>query len=74
MSGHIGHDAAAVVDVGGFPEGRVRAAGVVVVAAEHDRPDLSVSHHFIELQRDLHPPQRILVKDPGLGADHQPVL
>ena len=74
VGGHVGHDVAAVVNVGGLPEGRVGAAGVMVVAAEHDRPDFAGSDHLVELQGDLHAPQGILVKDARPGADHQPVL
>jgi hypothetical protein len=64
----------AVVDVGGFAEGRIRAAHVVMVAAEDNRTDVSVTHHLVELQGDAHAAFFVRVQNACLGADHQLVL
>ena len=71
---HVRHDVAAVLDVGRLAEGRIRAAGIVVVAAEHDRADLAARTISLKLQRDLHPALRVLIENSRLGADHEPVL
>ena len=48
LGGHIGHDIAAVLDVGRLAKRRIGSADVVVVASQHDRADLAVTDHFVE--------------------------
>ena len=74
LDGHIGHDITSVVDVGRFPERRIRPAYIMMVASEHDRSDFSIPHHAVEAECDIQPPFRILVKDTRLGSYHKPVL
>ena len=71
LGSHIGHDIAAVLDVGSLAKRRVGAADVVVVASQHDRTNFAVANHFIEPQRDANPPFGILIKNSRLRADHQ---
>ena len=58
---HIGGDIAAVFNVGGFPERRVRASGIMMVPAQHHRPDFTVAHHLIKFQSDVHAPHGVLI-------------
>ena len=74
LSGHLGHDVGAVLDVGGLTEGGVGSAGVVVVTAQDDRADLAVADHLVELQSDVHTAHGVLIQDTALGAHHQLVL
>ncbi len=67
---HIGGEATAIVDVRGFPEGRVGAAYVMVVTAKHDRASkFAAGNGVIEGLRNLDPTLGIGVKDSGLRAD-----
>ena len=71
---HVGHDVGAVLDVGGLTEGGVGSAGIVVVAAQHDRTDLAVADHLVELQSQVHAAHSVGVQDPALGAHDHLVL
>ena len=66
---HVRHDIAAILDVGSLTEGRVRTADIVMIASDHDRADLAVPDHLIELQRDPGSALRILIEDPRLSPD-----
>lgn len=46
----------------------------MVVAAEHDRADLAVAHHLVELEADGDAAGSVLVEDARLAADHQAVF
>ena len=74
VGGHISHDIAAVLDVGGFPKRGICPSGVVVIAPDHNGADLTLSHHFVEPEGDVDSAGRILVKNARLGSHHEVVL
>ena len=74
LRGHFGHDIRAVLNIGRLAERRVRAAGIVMVAAKDDRADLPVANHFVEFERQIHAPHRILIENAALCTDDEPVL
>ena len=71
---HVSRELRAVVDIGSLAVGRIRAAGVVVVAAQHDRSDFPVPHHLVEAERNVSSAECVLVENTALGADNQFVL
>lgn len=71
MGGHVGTHIGAVMDIGGFPEGRIGPARVMVVPAQHNGAHRFVSNHLVKLQGNGNPALGILVKNPGLAAHHQ---
>src|SRR3712207_6559298 len=71
LHSHIRHHVASVFYVRCLAEGRVRAAHIVVVAAQHDGAYLALAHHLIESQGDVHSSHRILIKDARLRADRK---
>ena len=74
LDGHIGTEAAAVVDVGGFAEGGVRAGDVVVVAAKDDGSRyFAFTDGLVESQSYLGAAFAIGIEDAGLGADDEVV-
>ena len=74
VDGHIGGEAAAVVDVGGLAVGAVGTGYVVVVAAEDNGAEFAGGDGAVEGQGDLAAALGVGVKDPGLGADDEAVL
>ncbi|KAF5078551.1 hypothetical protein DSECCO2_139590 [anaerobic digester metagenome] len=46
----------------------------MVVAAQHNRADLAVANHLVELQRDVHAAHSVRIQDAALSADHHLVL
>ena len=71
LGGHIGHDIAAVFYVGSLSKGRIRAAGVVMIPAQHDGADIAVANHCVKFECDGHSSQSVLVKNSGLGSHHE---
>ena len=71
---HISHDVTTVVDVGGLTEGRVGTTHIVVVAAQHDGTDLTLTDHLIELKGDPYPTLAVLVEDTCLRTDDESIL
>ena len=45
-----------------------------MIASQHNRSHLTIAHHFVELQRYLHTPHRILIKNTRLSTYHKIIL
>ncbi|EKD51107.1 MAG: hypothetical protein ACD_62C00346G0001 [uncultured bacterium] len=74
LRGHIRHNVRAILDVGRFPERRICATRIMMIASKHDRAHLTTAHHIIELESDLHPPLGILIQNTRLRTNDQPVF
>jgi len=74
LCGHVGHHIASVLDIGCLAERRVGTADVVVIPSQHDRANLPVAYHLIELERNSHSAFCVLIEDPGLCANDEIIL